>query len=98
MLTLKFQAGLFAHPYTDPSRAREELGGQEASRLSRKAADEAIVLLKNDKNLLPLDVKRIKTLAVIGPNADQTRLGTYSGIPPILSAFSLAFGRERVSR
>lgn len=82
MLTLKFQAGLFENPYTDRTRARQELGSQEGSKLARKAADEAIVLLKNDKNLLPLDVKGIKTLAVIGPNADKTRLGTYSGIPP----------------
>ena len=43
--------------------------------LARTVAEEAIVLLKNENNLLPLDKKKIKTLAVIGPNAREARLG-----------------------
>jgi beta-glucosidase len=50
--------------------------------LSRKAAQESIVLLKNKDNILPLK-KDIKTLAVIGPNADnfESLIGNYNGIP-----------------
>ena len=50
--------------------------------LSRKAAQESIVLLKNSNNILPLD-RNIKTIAVIGPNADnfESLIGNYNGIP-----------------
>jgi beta-glucosidase len=50
--------------------------------LSRKAAQESIVLLKNSNNILPLN-KDIKTIAVIGPNADnfESLIGNYNGIP-----------------
>jgi beta-glucosidase len=50
--------------------------------LSRRAAQKSIVLLKNEENILPLS-KEIKTLAVIGPNADnfESLIGNYNGIP-----------------
>ena len=50
--------------------------------LSREAARESIVLLKNQNNILPLD-KDIRTIAVIGPNADnfESLIGNYNGIP-----------------
>ncbi len=82
MLTAKFKAGLFEHPYADPDRAAEVVGSKKHMELARKVADEAIVLLKNKDNALPLDAAKIKTLAVIGPNAMKMRLGTYSSIPP----------------
>jgi beta-glucosidase len=82
VLTAKFITGVFEHPYADPVRAAEIVGNKEHAELARKVADQAIVLLKNKDNILPLDPKKIKTLAVIGPNADKMRLGTYSGIPP----------------
>jgi beta-glucosidase len=52
------------------------------STLSRQAAQKSIVLLKNDNNILPLK-KEIKTIAVIGPNADnfESLIGNYNGIP-----------------
>jgi beta-glucosidase len=81
VLTAKFMTGVFDHPYADPVRAAEIVGNKEHAELARKVADQAIVLLKNKDNILPLDPKKIKTLAVIGPNADKMRLGTYSGIP-----------------
>jgi len=56
---------------------------QEASKkLARLATDESIVLLKNEGNTLPLDRKKLKTIAVIGPWADQVLLDWYSGTPP----------------
>jgi beta-glucosidase len=82
MLTAKFKAGLFEHPYADPDRAAELVGSKKHVELARKVANEAIVLLKNKDNALPLDAAKIKTLAVIGPNASKMRLGTYSSIPP----------------
>ena len=50
--------------------------------LARKATDESIVLLKNDDQTLPLDKTKLKTIAVIGPWADQVLLDWYSGTPP----------------
>jgi beta-glucosidase len=81
VLSLKFRTGLFDHPYTDADRLKENVGTPAHAALARKVADEAIILLKNQANLLPLDPAKIKTLAVIGPNADKVRLGDYSGTP-----------------
>ncbi len=50
--------------------------------LARRAADESIVLLKNEGGLLPLDPKALKSVAVIGPWADSVLLDWYSGTPP----------------
>jgi beta-glucosidase len=50
--------------------------------LARLATDESVVLLKNENNTLPLDRTKLKTLAVIGPWADQVLLDWYSGTPP----------------
>lgn len=81
VLDAKFRAGLFEHPYIDEERAAREIGSPARSALARQVADEAIVLLKNKNNTLPLDSAKIKTLAVIGPNGNKVRLGSYSGIP-----------------
>jgi beta-glucosidase len=81
VLSAKFKAGLFEHPLVDIGRAGREVATAEHIRLARKVADEAIVLLKNQDHLLPLNPTSIKTLAVIGPNANKERLGGYSGLP-----------------
>jgi beta-glucosidase len=82
VLSAKFRAGLFEHPYADEPRAAAEVGSKNNIPLARKVADEAVVLLQNKNNILPLDPAKIKTLAVIGPNGKKERLGGYSGIPP----------------
>lgn len=82
VLSAKFRAGLFEHPYVDVDRAVAEVGNKQHAKLARQVADEAIVLLQNKGNLLPLDAKKIKTLAVIGPNGNKERLGGYSALPP----------------
>ena len=51
----------------------------EHRKLSRKVAEKSIVLLKNDRNFLPLDKKKIRTIAVIGPHANVFTAGGYSG-------------------
>ena len=81
MLFCKFAIGLFDDPYVDPAEA-ERIAGCDAHReLALKAAREAITLLKNDNQVAPLDLNKIKTIAVIGPNANRSLLGGYSGVP-----------------
>ena len=80
VLTLKFQAGLFEHPYADGEVAERLTGNDEARALALAAARQVPVLLKND-GVLPLNPSRAGTLAVIGPNAAAERLGGYSGTP-----------------
>jgi beta-glucosidase len=81
LLQLKFELGLFDHPYVDPDEAERSAGCTEHRATAREAAEKAITLLKNEGNLLPLDLKAIKTIAVIGPNADRPESGNYAGEP-----------------
>ncbi len=81
VLAAKFRLGLFDNPYVDPDYADHTTNSPEHRALAVKAAQEVVVLLKNDKNLLPLDAKKIKTIAVIGPNAAGIHLGGYSRNP-----------------
>jgi len=80
VLRLKFLGGLFEHPYADVRYAQKITDDAEARAVAVKAAQESIILLKND-GTLPLDRRRIRTLAVIGPNAGVARLGGYSEVP-----------------
>ncbi|UZK66021.1 glycoside hydrolase family 3 N-terminal domain-containing protein [Sphingomonas sp. M1-B02] len=81
ILKLKFNAGLFENPYVDAKAAARKTETPDAIALAREAARQAIVLLKNDKGLLPLDPGKIKRLAVIGTHAKDTPIGGYSDIP-----------------
>lgn len=78
LLRLKFQLGLFENPYVDPGKAVKIVHSKESTELALQASREGIVLLKNEKNLLPLK-KDIKTIALIGPDADAPvdQLGDY---------------------
>ena len=77
VLRVKFEMGLFDNPYRNlEGKAIVRTEGHVA--LSRKIADESIVLLKNEGNLLPLKKEDIRSVAVIGPNADQVQFGDYS--------------------
>ena len=81
ILTTKFRLRLFDDPYVDPDRAEEIVGSGQKRAVAYKAATEAMVLLKNDKDFLPLDKNKIKTIALIGPGADKCLLGGYSSKP-----------------
>jgi beta-glucosidase len=72
VLELKVRLGLFEHPYIDESKIDEVLNAPEHRQLARKAVQRAVVLLRNENALLPLDKsgKRIHSIAVIGPLAD----------------------------
>jgi beta-glucosidase len=78
VLRVKFLLGLFERPYVDGTPAPASAADRA---LARKAADEAIVLLKNDGGLLPVDPSKLKSIAVIGPNAEVCHLGGYSNRP-----------------
>jgi beta-glucosidase len=79
VLEQKFRLGLFEHPYVDPENAAKVMHSKEHQDLALRSAEEGIVLLKNEHSLLPLK-KTLKTIAVIGPNADNApnQLGDYS--------------------
>jgi beta-glucosidase len=81
MLLWKFKLGLFDDPYVDPVEAERIVGCDDHRRLARQSACEAITLLKNEGGLAPLDMTKYQTIAVIGPNANRTLLGGYSGVP-----------------
>ena len=86
VLTAKFRLGLFDNPYVDPDYAEKITNSPEHRQLALKAAQEVVVLLKNEplkdgKSLLPLDLAKLKTIAVIGPDAADVHLGGYSREP-----------------
>jgi beta-glucosidase len=81
LLEAKFRLGLFDDPFVDPAYTAKITNSLEHRQLAVKAAEEGIVLLKNEGNLLPLDAKKIKTIAVIGPNAADVHIGGYSREP-----------------
>jgi beta-glucosidase len=79
VLAMKFEAGLFEHPYVDAARAKAVTNTPADVKLARTVAQKSIVLLKND-GAVPLDPKARLRLAVIGPNAEEPLFGGYSGI------------------
>jgi len=81
ILRLKFLTGLFDDASVDPDYAEKITNNAEHQQLALKAAHEAIILLKNQNNLLPLDRTKYKRIAVIGPNAAELHLGGYSDNP-----------------
>jgi beta-glucosidase len=98
VLRVKFGLGLFENPYVDVDSAEFWNGHAEHRAIARDAARAAIVLLRNERNTLPLT--RTKTIAVIGADAVEARLGGYSGpgIAPvsILDGIRRTVGETRV--
>lgn len=77
VLRLKFLLGLFENPYTDKNLIKERFHTKENQAVALEAAQKSMVLLKNENNILPLS-KNLKNIAVIGPNANASRLGGYA--------------------
>lgn len=79
ILRLKFEMGLFEHPYVDVKTAKKEIGSAANIDVARRVAQASITLLKNNNHLLPLS-KSIGKVAVVGPNADTpyNMLGDYT--------------------
>ncbi|RPF34629.1 glycoside hydrolase family 3 C-terminal domain-containing protein [Streptomyces sp. TLI_185] len=92
VLTLKERLGLFENPYVDPDRAERVVNCAAHRELALQCARQSLVLLKNDpgkggggRELLPLSRDRVRTLALIGPNADDrlNLLGEYNAYPAL---------------
>jgi len=81
MLKVKFELGLFDNPYVDPDAAEKYCGSQENRVIAKEAALQSIVLLENKNNAVPLDISKLKKIAVIGPNANKNNPGGYTGTP-----------------
>jgi len=79
VLNLKYELGLFDNPYVDPEHAIKVSHTEDNQQLALEAARQGIVLLKNHNNILPLS-KNLKSIAVIGPNAndEKNQLGDYT--------------------
>lgn len=78
VLTAKFAAGLFDEALGDTLHWRKNIHTPEAIATAKQLADESIVMLENRNGLLPLDVARLRSIAVVGPNAAQVQFGDYS--------------------
>jgi beta-glucosidase len=77
VLKVKFELGLFENPYVDENSATARNGAHEHRLLAREAAAKSFVLLKNESQILPLSNK-LNSIAVIGSDATEARLGGYS--------------------
>jgi beta-glucosidase len=96
ILRAKFTIGLFEHPFPELGDLKTAMHTAASVQLALEIARESIVLLKNESQLLPFTDK-IKTLAVIGPNADKVQFGDYTwtndnkyGITPLQGMRALA--------
>ncbi len=83
VLLARMKLGLFDDASKNPFNkiSASVIGSEAHQALALKAAKESIVLLKNDKGVLPLNRNKIKTIAVLGINAANTEFGAYSGTP-----------------
>ena len=73
VLSVKFRLGLFDRPYVaDPEAADRLVGADRHADFAQEIQDQALVLLKNEGNLLPLDAKKLKKVLVAGPLAEDT--------------------------
>lgn len=95
ILRVKFLVGLFDHPYqNDYEAADREVDGDINNKVALRASRESIVLLKNEGNLLPLDKDKIRTLAVVGPNADEVSFAQTHYGPLATASVSVRKGLE----
>ena len=96
VLRVKFTIGLFDHPYIeDANRTKSIVNSAESQQVALRAARESLVLLKNDKNVLPLS-KQIRSIAVIGPNADDQTLTNYRYGPSAVQSVTVRQGIQNL--
>ncbi|UCG85727.1 MAG: glycoside hydrolase family 3 C-terminal domain-containing protein [Gemmatimonadota bacterium] len=95
ILRAKFNMGLFENPYVDPDQAEQLVASPAHLATARRVGGEAVTLLKNEGDLLPLDATALRTIALIGPHADYAERGNYAGFPAS-SVTPLAAVRQRV--
>jgi beta-glucosidase len=78
VLSVKFRLGLFDNPFGNPAKVLKVVRSTKNISISKEVADESAVLLKNDNNILPLNLSKYKSIALVGPNSDQTVFGDYA--------------------
>jgi beta-glucosidase len=78
VLSVKFRLGLFDNPFGSPAKVQKVVRSAKNIGISKEVADESAVLLKNDNHILPLNLSKYKSIALVGPNSDQTVFGDYS--------------------
>jgi len=92
VLRVKFLIGLFDRPYIqDAANTKAVVNSAAHQAVALRAARESLVLLKNDKNVLPLS-KQIKSIAVVGPNADDQSLIQYRYGPSAIETVTVRQG------
>jgi beta-glucosidase len=105
ILTAKFAMGLFDNPaIPDYENLDSVIHTRQAVSLALEAARESAVLLKNSNDLLPLDINRLRSVAVIGPNAGQVQFGDYMwtndnrfGITPLQGIRNICGDRIKIN-
>jgi beta-glucosidase len=98
VLRARIRLGLFDPPGHNPYDAISPsvTGSEKHRELALEAARQSIVLLKNQNHFLPVDLKKVKSIAVVGINAANCEFGDYSGFPVNQPVSVLAGIRERV--
>jgi len=93
ILRIKFRLGLFDHPYADEARERSVVFSSENVAAARQIAARSMVLLKNDRDTLPIN-KSVGSIAVIGPLVDSHKdmIGAWSGDGKAADAVTLLQG------
>jgi beta-glucosidase len=93
ILRIKMRLGLFEHPYADEARERSAIFTQPNQAAAREIAARSMVLLKNDRETLPLS-KNVKSIALIGPLADDQKdmIGSWTGDGNAADAVTLLAG------
>lgn len=83
VLRARMRLGLFDDPNHNPYNkiSPSIIGSESHKALALEAARQSIVLLKNENNILPINIKKLKSIAVVGINAGSCEFGDYSGTP-----------------
>ena len=105
ILTAKFAMGLFDDPaISDYENLDSAIHTPQAVSLALEAARESAILLKNRHDILPLDMNRLRSVAVIGPNAGQVQFGDYMwtndnrfGITPLQGIRNICGNRLKIN-
>lgn len=95
ILRIKFKAGLFDKPFKANGNIKNLVHKKSSVELARNIAEESVTLLQNKNNMLPLSAEKLKSIAVIGPNADQVQYGDYSCTKDNASGVTVLEGIKR---
>ena len=99
ILRVKFLVGLFDRPYqTDLRQADIEVNGEEHRQVALQASREALVLLKNEGSVLPIDRDRVSRIAVCGPNADESAYALTHYGPLAVEVTTVLEGLKKLAR